>query len=143
MSAPTAADPAQHSGARLGLPAHGPGSMATLGRRVIALAIDWFACLAICVGLLRMAYPPAGAQSLLPLGVLFVENVLLVGTVGTTLGHRVMGMVVRRVDGGPLGIVGAALRSLLLVLVIPAVIWDADGRGLHDRVAGSVLVRTR
>lgn len=133
----------EHSGARLGLPATGPGSMATLGRRVVALLIDWLACLAICIGIFRMDYPPTGLVSLLPLAVLFVENVLLVGTLGTTLGHRVMGMAVQRLTGGPLGIVGAALRSLLLVLVIPAVIWDADGRGFHDRIAGSVLVRTR
>ena len=25
-------------------------------------------------------------------------------------------------------------------LVIPAVIWDADQRGLHDKAAGTVLV---
>jgi len=25
--------------------------------------------------------------------------------------------------------------------VIPAVIWDADQRGLHDKAAGTVLIR--
>jgi hypothetical protein len=33
------------------------------------------------------------------------------------------------------------LRSVLLVLVIPALIWDRDGRGLHDRLARAVQVR--
>jgi uncharacterized RDD family membrane protein YckC len=28
-------------------------------------------------------------------------------------------------------------------LVIPAVIWDRDGRGMHDRLLGTVVVRTR
>jgi hypothetical protein len=27
------------------------------------------------------------------------------------------------------------------VIVIPAVIWDADQRGLHDKAAGTVLIR--
>jgi hypothetical protein len=35
----------------------------------------------------------------------------------------------------------AAVRTALLLLVIPAVVWDADGRGLHDRVAGTAIVR--
>jgi len=33
------------------------------------------------------------------------------------------------------------VRSALLCLVIPAVVWDRDGRGLHDTAAGTVLVR--
>ena len=33
------------------------------------------------------------------------------------------------------------LTPLLLVLVIPAVVMDEDGRGLHDRAAGTVVVR--
>jgi uncharacterized RDD family membrane protein YckC len=27
--------------------------------------------------------------------------------------------------------------------VIPATIWDRDGRGLHDKAAGTVVVRAR
>ncbi|MEY4741422.1 MAG: hypothetical protein RL672_172, partial [Actinomycetota bacterium] len=27
-----------------------------------------------------------------------------------------------------------------ILLVIPAVIWDADNRGLHDKAAGTVLL---
>jgi hypothetical protein len=33
------------------------------------------------------------------------------------------------------------VRTLLVCLFVPAVIWDADQRGLHDRVAGTLLVR--
>jgi hypothetical protein len=43
-------------------------------------------------------------------------------------------------DGGAIGIPRALLRGVLLALVIPAVISDGDGRGVHDRVAGSVMV---
>jgi hypothetical protein len=30
---------------------------------------------------------------------------------------------------------------VLLCIVIPAVIWDSDQRGMHDRLSGTVLVR--
>jgi hypothetical protein len=33
------------------------------------------------------------------------------------------------------------VRTVLLCLAIPALIWDADLRGLHDRAAGTMLVR--
>ncbi|MGX1157392.1 hypothetical protein RKD39_004970 [Streptomyces albogriseolus] len=33
------------------------------------------------------------------------------------------------------------LRSVLLCLAIPALVWDRDGRGLHDRLARTVEVR--
>jgi hypothetical protein len=32
---------------------------------------------------------------------------------------------------------------LLLLLLIPALIWDRDGRGLHDKAADSVVVNVR
>ncbi|MBW0254250.1 MULTISPECIES: RDD family protein [unclassified Cellulomonas] len=141
------------SGSRLGLPATGSGSLAPLGRRLIALLIDWFACLAIA-----NVFLPADAQQLGTLAVFAVENVLLVGTVGGTLGHRLLGIRVRRVrppalvarpdappaDPGPdapPNLLLALVRTVLLCLVIPAVVWDADGRGLHDRSAGTAIVR--
>jgi hypothetical protein len=43
--------------------------------------------------------------------------------------------------GGRIGVRRPVVRSVLLVLVIPAVVWDLDQRGLHDRVAGTILVR--
>jgi len=135
------------SGDRLGLPGSGPGSLATVLRRAVALMIDWVACLAIA----NVFFDGA---ALAPLAVFAVENLLLVSTVGSTLGHRIVGIRVRRApvrtpDGsltvpaqgsGP-GFVAGAARTLLLCLVIPAVVWDADGRGMHDRAAATVIVR--
>jgi uncharacterized RDD family membrane protein YckC len=34
-------------------------------------------------------------------------------------------------------------RTLLLALVIPAVVYDRDRRGLHDKVGATVVVRVR
>lgn len=72
-----------------------------------------------------------------------IENILLVGTLGMTVGHRIMGLMVLRVDGERAGLVPATIRTLLLALVLPAVIWDKDERGFHDRIARTMIVRTR
>ena len=39
--------------------------------------------------------------------------------------------------------IAGAVRTVLLCLAIPAVVTDSSGRGLHDKLAGTVIVRTR
>jgi len=34
----------------------------------------------------------------------------------------------------------AAARAALVALVVPAVIWDADHRGLHDKATGTIVL---
>ncbi|MER7048272.1 MULTISPECIES: RDD family protein [Streptomyces] len=128
-----------YRGERLGLPEAGPGSIAPLGRRFGALFIDWGLCFLIAYGLLSGgAGQTAGNWAL---GVLLVLSTLTVGTVGFTPGKRIFGLRVISVNGGRLAFVRAAVRSLLLCLAIPALIWDRDGRGLHDTLSRSVQVR--
>lgn len=125
----------QWPGERLGLPEEGVGSMARLGRRIGALWIDWLLALAISAGFFN-------GEPMITLAIFAIENVLLISTVGFTIGHRLFGMRVVRLDGTPLvGIWRGLLRAFLLCLVIPAVVWDSDGRGLHDRLSGTVLIR--
>jgi hypothetical protein len=45
------------------------------------------------------------------------------------------------VVSGYLGVWRPLARTVLLCLVVPAVIWDRDQRGMHDRLIGTVLVR--
>lgn len=117
-----------------------PVPVSTL-RRVLGIAIDWAACLLISRGLLQVDPLEPGAGSLVPLAVLLVEHTLLVGTLGTSLGHRLVGLrVVREGSQVAPGIPKAFVRSVLLCLVIPAVIWDASGRGMHDRLARTQLI---
>lgn len=129
-------------GQRLGLPESGPGSVARLGRRVVALAIDWLLCSMIAVGLLGYRLGTGGAGGFKPLAILFVMNLLMVGSAGYTVGHRLMGMRVERCPSGYAGPVRALIRTVLLCLAVPALIWDRDERGLHDRLAGTVVRRT-
>lgn len=129
-----------YRGQRLGLPEHGPGSVAPLGRRFGALFVDWALCVLIAYGLLAAGdWSAAGNWAL---GVLFVLSVLTVGTVGSTPGKRLLGLRVIALNGGRLSIPRVVVRSVLLCLALPPLIWDRDGRGLHDRFAGAVQVRT-
>jgi uncharacterized RDD family membrane protein YckC len=128
-----------YRGQQLGLPEEGPGSIARPGRRMGALAVDWALCMLISYGLVTHAYTQAtGNWAVL---ILFVLSVLTVGTVGFTPGKRLFGLRVVAVRGGRLGILRVVLRSLLVCLAIPALIWDRDGRGLHDRLSGALQVR--
>ncbi|MDJ0461419.1 RDD family protein [Streptomyces sp. H27-C3] len=128
-----------YRGKRLGLPENGPGSIAPLGRRFGALFVDWALCLIIAYGLFaRGDQQAAGNWALV---IFLVLHVLTVGTVGSTPGKRLFGLRVVREDGGRLGFFMVVVRSVLLCLVIPPLVWDRDGRGLHDRLARAVQVR--
>lgn len=128
-----------YPGQRLGLPQSGPGSAARFGRRLGAVLVDWIGCQLIAYGLItRGDLAAAGNWTL----ALFLSLTLLtVGTVGFTPGKRMLGLRVVGQGGGRLSLPRVVLRTLLLALVIPALIWDRDGRGLHDRLAGAVQVR--
>lgn len=116
--------------------------MAPLGRRVGALFIDWVLCSLVAAAVLGYRWG-SHSGSFSPLLVFVIENVLLVSLLGTTVGHRLMGLHVQRLDGSVPGPVSGVVRSLLLAVVVPAVIWDSDGRGLHDKAAGTVILRSR
>ncbi|MGW7195038.1 RDD family protein [Streptomyces chryseus] len=128
-----------YRGERLGLPEHGPGAIAPLGRRFGALFTDWALCMLIAYGLLTGGDGQASGNW--ALGVLLVLSLLTVGTVGSTPGKRLFGLRVVSEDGGRLGFFRVFVRSVLLCLAVPALVWDRDGRGLHDRLARAVQVR--
>ncbi|MGW1887596.1 RDD family protein [Streptomyces sp. NPDC001970] len=128
-----------YRGERLGLPQEGPGAIAPLGRRFGALFIDWALCMLIAYGLLANGdQQAAGNWALL---IFFVLSVLTVGTIGSTPGKRLLGIRVIAENGERLGVVRVLVRSVLLCLAIPALVWDRDGRGLHDRLSRAVQVR--
>lgn len=138
---PAGAQEQTYPGEQLGLPASGPGSVAGLGRRVGALFVDWFVALLIA-GLFTGRRPLSpGHSSLLTLAVFAVEYLVLVTSVGRTIGMRLLGIGVVRVGGGRLTLPWVVVRTVLLVLVVPAVVYDRDQRGLHDRASNAVAVR--
>jgi len=128
-----------YRGEQLGLPEKGPGSIARPGRRLGALAVDWGLCLLIAYGLLTDGYEQAtGNWALL---IFFVLGAVTVGTVGFTPGKRLFGLRVIALDTGRVNPLRALLRTALLCIAVPAMIWDRDGRGLHDKLARTAEVR--
>lgn len=121
----------------------GGSAAAPFGRRVVALAIDWGACLLISNGLIgRMVELSPEAFSFVPLGLLFLVNLVGVTLGGATFGHRIMGLRVTPLVGEWVTPPRAAVRAVLLCLVIPPlVVLSDDGRGLHDRAAGTRITR--
>jgi uncharacterized RDD family membrane protein YckC len=137
--------PQRYRGERLGRPSAGPGSLATTGTRLAALLVDCVASALVAAlfvagrGHRDVADRLPGSWSLVPLAIDYVVGLVLAGQ---TLGMHLFGIRAIRVDGKerilPLP---AAARTLLLVALVPAVIVDRDGRGLHDRLAGTAIVR--
>jgi RDD family len=126
--------PADWPGRRLGLPEHGPRSVARVGRRIAAVWLDWLIALGI-------AYLLYSGNSWAILAIFFVLQVIFISTLSGSIGHLIFGMRVVPLTPAWIGVVKPLARSALLCVVIPAVIWDRDQRGLHDRLIGTVLVR--
>ncbi len=133
--------PGEYPGQRLGLPEKGRGSIARFGRRLVAVFVDWGICLLIAYAVFQVPLGQTGVRSFVPLGIFAVENLLLLPTLGATVGHRLLGLFIMSVHGRRVTFVQALLRTFLLCLAIPALIWDRDGRGLHDKAAATVLIR--
>ena len=129
-----------YRGERLGLPQDGPGSVAPVGRRLGALFIDWAVAVLIAYGLLADGEPRIANNW--ALAIFLVMSLLTVGTVGSTPGKRLLRLRVVAVEGlGRPALWRVAVRTVLLGAAVPALIWDRDGRGLHDRLSGTVQVR--
>jgi uncharacterized RDD family membrane protein YckC len=131
---PDAPAESSYPGERLGLPRTGRGSIARVGRRVGALAIDW-----ACATVISIAF--FSYDSWATMSIFAVVQIVFIPLLGGSPGHRIVGLRLARLGGGWVGLWRPVIRTLLLVLVIPAAIWDADQRGLHDKAAGTVLLR--
>ncbi|WP_084499692.1 RDD family protein [Brevibacterium album] len=134
-------------GRRLGFPQSGTGSAASLLRRAAGIVVDW-GLVVLAVRLTMDADPiPQNIAIQSGFALLYLVCVWLLGR---TPGHLLMGIGVvdlatRRTlaSTGPVGLLRAFVRTLLVCLVVPVVIMDPDGRGLHDRASGAAVVRTR
>lgn len=133
--------PSRFPGERLGLPRTGRRSVARVGRRILALAIDW----AIATFFSLVVFAGGSWDDLKPfvtLAIFAVLQVVFIPTIGGGIGHRIAGLRVVAVRGGWIGPWRPVVRTILLGLAIPALVWDSDQRGFHDKVAGTVLIRT-
>lgn len=140
-----------YKGERLGLPRDGEGSLAPLGLRLGALVVDWFLAYGV-VGLVVALWGPGvlGGDSLT--GVASWAVPVLWGTAGVlcvwlfaqTPGQALLGLGTARIDAEePVGFVRALVRVVFIFFLLPPLIQDENGRGMHDRATGTALIRTR
>jgi hypothetical protein len=125
----TQAYPGQH----LGLPERGPGSVASMPRRILALFIDWLLSMVIAYWLTHSQF--------WTIVVFAIEVYLLTALGGSTVGKRLVGIRAVRLGGGQIGFGWALVRTAILLTVVPPLLTDRDLRGLHDRAANTVVVR--
>jgi uncharacterized RDD family membrane protein YckC len=137
--------PQSYRGERLGLPPEGPGSIAEVPPRLAAFIVDCVASALVAalfvaaIGHRSGSGALPGNWSLIPFAVDYLVGLLVAGR---TLGMYLTGIRVVRVDR-PAAVDPwrAFVRTLLLILIVPAVITDRDRRGLHDRVSTTAVVR--
>ncbi len=112
------------------------------GRRMLGVLIDWLMSYAIAVGF----FVEFGDSSrVVVVYLVFTAQYLLFAALGgATPGHRIVGLkIVRFSDGGIPTPVQALIRTGLLVLIITAITFDQNGRGINERLSNTVLVKTR
>lgn len=147
MPAPTT-EPQAYRGQRLGLPATGRSSLASPGARIGAWIVDSVLSALVAALFVQIVHHGPhrsldqrlpGYWSLVPFALDYVLGMLFAGR---TLGMYLLGLRIIRVDRDEaVNPWRAVLRTLLLMLLVPAVVFDKDGRGLHDRYTDTAVVR--
>ncbi|WP_431277440.1 RDD family protein [Leifsonia poae] len=126
--------PSRYPGERLGLPETGRGSVGRVGRRIGAIVVDWG--IAALISWAFFHYDP-----LANILIFALMQIVFIPTIGGSIGHRVFGMRVVAIRGGWVGLWRPIVRTALLSIAVPALVWDSDQRGFHDKIAGTVLIR--
>ena len=130
----------------MGLPESGPQSVGRVGRRFVAITVDWIISalvLMLISGRDYLTISSTAAGQLQLLGVFVALQILSIWAIGGSMGHRLLGLYVVNVRGGSLTWWRPIARSVLLALVVPALVWDSDQRGFHDKIAGTLLLKSR
>jgi len=111
-------------------------------KRILALIFDWVA--AILVVQVIPNGPDYGTQSnsLLTLIVFATEVTLFTWMMGSSFGQRIVGLRVIDFysDSNPT-FVQSVFRTFLIVVLVPPLLADAEGRGLHDRLAKTKIIK--
>jgi RDD family len=133
-------DAKDYPGARRGLPETGSGSVATWGRRVGALVIDWVLSLLAVSALTGRPVWSGSAGQWAPLAMFALEVWVLTTLLAGSAGQLICRVTVRRTSGRPLDLLRALVRTLLICAVVPPIIYNRDRQGLHDLAVDSIAL---
>ena len=117
----------------------------TLGRRLAAITIDWLASYVIAFAF----FAGGGSYSDRIVGTRFstplifvAEYAILIALTGASFGHRLLRLKVVDFNRGGLPTIRQTLiRTGLMAIVITAITYDEDGRGIHERFSQTKLAR--
>jgi uncharacterized RDD family membrane protein YckC len=107
-----------------------------------ALLVDWLIAYGLAALAMTLGWVTPASLSTAVLVVWFVIGVTAVRLFGFTPGQLALGLGVTTLrEQKHVGLGRAVVRGVLIALVVPALFVDTDGRGLHDRVTGTAVVR--
>lgn len=109
------------------------------GRRIGALFIDWAASSGALLAIGGYDLYSSSTGAFWVLAVFVVELVIFTTLVGGSFGQVVLKLRVRRIDGAALTPWSILIRTLLIALFIPPLVYKEDGRGLHDMAVNSAV----
>ena len=132
-----------YPGQRFGMPQQGRGSVARMGRRFVAIALDWAAAILVTNLVLPDLEYGSGDFAAATLGVFGAHVFLLTATTGASFGYKIAGVRLISISRSRITFLKVLIRTALLCLAVPALIWDRDGRGVHDKAAGTITMRVR
>ena len=110
--------------------------------RFLATALD-FVLIALITGLIFRKYAPAW---FIPIWVIY--HIGMWGWKGTTIGGIILNLKIVRLDGSPINLVIALVRSLAAFLSAAVFFlgffwagWSTDKQAWHDKIAGTCVVK--
>lgn len=115
--------------------------IASWGRRIGALVIDWIASVLAVIAVFGVDTYSGKYGAPAVMGVFWLEASLGLALGGASFGQMVLGIRVLDLSGRPLTLLKATLRQALVCLVIPPLVFRPDGRGLHDMWTKSAAFR--
>lgn len=115
-------------------------NLAGVWRRIFALTADWAASLLV----VRLLFPEltfgSDIYGVWTMGIFAAEVVLLTWLTGASFGQRILRLRVISYRSERLRLWQVLARTVMILLVIPAVVMDKDKRGLHDVLVGAGVI---
>jgi uncharacterized RDD family membrane protein YckC len=136
-----------------------PGARAGFFRRFSAFALDWLV-LSIIADIIRFAYRFGSGKDpgmvhldtalILSTALFILYFTLLTGEGGQTLGKKLLDIKVQNVDGSNIGYGRSLMRALgytvsvffMTFLGFLWALWDKNNQAWHDKIAGTIVVKT-